>query len=383
MLNLEKKLELLKNSFIPAGIFAASILSFFIMGKLEPNSLLTLHFCIYALSALSIIVLLYFNQSSPLFFVITITLSYLFINGLKINLEQTYIESNLFLYLSVLVPFNFLIFYFLPERPFLNIRNVFLLLLIFAEIALAEKLREINFVPFSPSESGLSFLSLGLFAACFIVFFATSIVNGKIYSASLFFAALNVFFGFYYSANVNAITFFFAAAALTVFIGIIQNTYQAVYKDPLTNLYNRNSYIIHAKDFPLKYSIGIIAIDDYDKLFKAFRRLGLNSLVKMISLKINEAQTDSPVYRYSDDEFVVVFKNKDKNESFEELEKIRRSIAAAEFIISKLKKPVKLTVSAGVSEKKRSDANSIEVLTRAHKALQKTYKFTQNVTTKA
>ena len=47
------------------------------------------------------------------------------------------------------------------------------------------------------------------------------------------------------------------------------------------------------------------------------------------------------------------------------------------------KKPIKLTVSCAVSEKKRSDANSVEVLVRAHKALQKTYKFTQNVTSKA
>ena len=78
-----------------------------------------------------------------------------------------------------------------------------------------------------------------------------------------------------------------------------------------------------------------------------------------------------------------VFRNEDKNESFERLEKIRRSIASAEFVLNNRKKTVKLTVSTCVSEKKRSDANSIEVLFRAHKTLQKANEFSHNISSKA
>lgn len=103
----------------------------------------------------------------------------------------------------------------------------------------------------------------------------------------------------------------------------------------------------------------------------------------MIASRITETEFENQVYRYTPDEFVIIFKKEDKNEGFDRLEKIRRAVASAEFMLGRRKKPIKLTVSCAVSEKKRSDANSVEVLVRAHKALQKTYKFTQNVTSKA
>ena len=103
----------------------------------------------------------------------------------------------------------------------------------------------------------------------------------------------------------------------------------------------------------------------------------------MIAGRITEEEGEENVYRYNEDEFVIVFRNEDKNESFEHLEKIRRSIASAEFVLNNRKKAVKLTVSTCVSEKKRSDANSIEVLFRAHKTLQKANEFSHNISSKA
>lgn len=102
----------------------------------------------------------------------------------------------------------------------------------------------------------------------------------------------------------------------------------------------------------------------------------------MITMRLQDTETENPIYRYSEDEFVIIFKTKIK-ESFERLENIRRAVASAEFMLGKRQKGLKLTVSCCVSEKKRSDDNSIEVLIRTRKALQKAYQFTQNVTSKA
>ena len=88
------------------------------------------------------------------------------------------------------------------------------------------------------------------------------------------------------------------------------------------------------------------------------------------------------IYRYSEDEFILIFKNEDKKQCFEYLEEIRRSIAGSEFVLNS-KRIVKITVSAGVSEKKRSDADADTVLMRTREAVQRTYKFTQNMTSKA
>ena len=102
----------------------------------------------------------------------------------------------------------------------------------------------------------------------------------------------------------------------------------------------------------------------------------------MISERINNAGTDAVIYRYNDDELVTIFKNEGKNAAFEQMEQIRRAVASADFHLRKHKKAIKLTVSGCISEKKRSDANILEVLNRTRKALQKTSSFSCNITSK-
>ena len=99
--------------------------------------------------------------------------------------------------------------------------------------------------------------------------------------------------------------------------------------------------------------------------------------------KIIEEAGDENLYRYSNSEFIIIYKNESKKESFEHLEQIRRAIASAEFVLNNRKKSIKLTVSTCVSEKKRSDANAIEVLYRIHKTLQKANEFSHNISSQA
>ena len=89
------------------------------------------------------------------------------------------------------------------------------------------------------------------------------------------------------------------------------------------------------------------------------------------------------LFRCTPDEFVIIFPQAEKGTSYNRLDEIRRQIAASEFILPRIKKPVKLTVSCSIADKKRSDSNVSDVFIRAHRALQKTYKFTQNITSKA
>lgn len=385
-LNLERTLPLIKNIFIPALIFGFGILSFLLLDNITPASLITLHSCFYILSFTSFLILLYFNQSKPAFFISIMVLSYIMINLLKIISPQDYYNNPAFINLSLLVPLNLLVFYFLPKRKLLNKINVYILLALFAQYSLGERLntnnislsiQTLNFIP------QLAGLSLILFITVLISFFIKMTKSGTILDYNLFFVTLNIFCSFYYASSSTALTIFFSSAALTIILAIIQDIYYCTYKDTLTGLASRDAYMINSKDFPLKYSVGIISIDDYSLYNKKFGRFGSEALIKMIAHKIEETETDAQIYRYSDDEFVLIFKNEDKNSSFEKIEKIRRAIAGSGFMLKAYRKPIRLTVSASLSEKKRSDSNSVEVLSRTRKALQKTKEFSQNVTTKA
>lgn len=384
---MEKVLPLTKNMYIPGLIFGVALLSFYIKETMAVPSMLTWHTGFYVLNFISMMILLYYNQSKGIFFILCATLGYILINFLKNKYGASYLSGTEYNNLCVLMPLNLALFYFLPNQRLMLKENVYLLLAIFIQYSIIEQLSSrginLNFSLDGTYSNGLNNLALILFIlmACATFYVITN--SGSILDYSLFFANLEIMFGFFYSNSPTALTIFFGSASLTVLIAIIQNIYFSIYKDTLTGFASRNAFIIHSKNFPLKYSIGLVSIDDFDKLATMFGRRNQNNLLKMVSRKITDLTAEDAIYRYSENEFVIIFKNENKNESFVHLEEIRRAIAAASFVLNPRRNPLKITISASVSEKKRSDANHVEVLVRARKILQKTRSFSHNVTSKA
>lgn len=207
-------------------------------------------------------------------------------------------------------------------------------------------------------------------------------LNGKNSFYGLFFAYLNIILGLFYSSSASGLSLFFSTGICTLLLTTCIDIYTQIYKDELTYLDSRNAYVAHTKKLLHKYCVCIISIDDYDKL-SSIGKKNRNLITQMIAERIVELEKEAHIYRYTPDEFILIFNNLDKKESFARLEEIRRSIASALFQYNKRRKALRLTVSASVSEKKRSDANSYEVLLRAEKILQKTKAFSQNVTSQA
>lgn len=102
---------------------------------------------------------------------------------------------------------------------------------------------------------------------------------------------------------------------LSIAVAVVQDIYYSTYRDVLTGLAGRNAFIINAKNFPLKYSVGIVCIDDYEKLGQVFGRMGQNALTKMIASRITETEFENQVYRYTPDEFVIISKRKTKTKA--------------------------------------------------------------------
>lgn len=385
--NIERIFPLIKNILIPAVLFGTALICFYAYGSIAPASLTFLHISFYSISFAGFMILLYFNQRRPVFYILILTLSYVLINYLKNNFGADYATTSYYINLCFFLPLNLLAFYFIPSTRLLVKMNVFLLLALFAQFSLGELLGHldfrINLGLFNGHFGNLSILGFVLFIITLTLFFIRASQNGTILSYALFFCSLSLLFGMLYSHSPTALTIFYSCAALTLMLAIIQDLYYNTYKDPLTGLPGRYSYMINSASFPLKYSIGLISIDDYAQMQNVFGRRDRDILVRMITAKIIEEEGEENLYRYNDDEFLLIFKNENKNEGFEHLEKIRRAIASAEFILSNRKKSIKLTISTCVSEKKRSDANSMEVLFRIRKTLQKANEFSHNISSKA
>lgn len=388
LLILERFFPLLKNSTIPALILGASVLTFYGFTPLDNQTLINAHYIFYGLSAFIAILLIYFNTNKPLFYVFSVTLSYMLITELKKYLGTEYITNAAYINLSIILPLNLLIFYYLEEKKFFNKHNTYWLILILLEFSLIEHLSRLGIsfdtlANINSASNGLPILSSLMFVIVLISFYISSSVNGRILDTGLFFATIEIALGTAYSSTSNGLIIFYTAAMLTIFQSVSEHIYYVSYHDLLTGFSNRNAFLKHAPTFPLKYSVGLILIDDYERLSKVFGRYGTSALLKMISLRMNELEGDAQIYRYNVDEFIILYRGQDKNEAYNKTEQIRRGIAGTEFCLRGYSKPIKLTVSGAVSEKKRSDADAVEVIVRANKALQKTNRFTQNITTKA
>lgn len=384
--NLQQILPQVHNSHFPALVFGLALLGFYLYGDISLSSMNTFHVLFFIINLISAGILIYFNQRKPIFYLLNISLAYILINCFKNLYSLDYLSSPAYINLCFFVPINLVFCYFCPDSKLLTRQSVYWLLLLFGEYTLGEKLTHSSvFLALSlPTDTiNLTSSSILLFSLGTLACFIRMIYSGTIMDCSLFYTGLNIYCGFYYSSSPTALTIFFSAAALTILHCISKDIYYHTYTDEQTGLASRNAYLKQSEKFPLKYSLGIICIDNYEHLKQVFGRRGVYALTRMIALRIQEIESEALIYRYSEDEFVLIFKNNDKKESYERLENLRRGIASAEFMLGRRKKGLKLTISCCVSEKKRSDDNSMEVLKRTQKALQKAYQFTQNVTSKA
>lgn len=374
------------NSMLPALIFAAAFLGYFLYGEISLLARANLHIIFWSTNAVCLGILIYFNRRKPFFFLLSAVFSYITINWLKRHYSLDYLSTPGYINLCFFAPVNLAVFYFLPERRLLKIKNLFWLVFIFAEIAAAEYLDAADItISLNSGADGINLnsLSVGLFILFLLSAFIKCGLSGSILDTALFFSGLNLFAGFYYSSGSTALSIFFAAAAVTAATGAVREIRYSLCHDFLTGLPERNAYLKDTRHFPLKYSLAIICLDNGSRLSSILGRFKTQKLIKMLAMRLTELEPENPLYRYSGSEFILIFKNDNLKQSFEKLDNIRREIAASEFMFSRRSKGIKITVSGCVSEKKRSDANATEVLVRARRALQKTCQFTQNIASKA
>ena len=379
---LEKYLPLIGNMLFPAFIFSFGLFAFLSQGEFEFSTASVFHWSFYALSLAALVILLNFNQSRPLFFMITVFLGYLFLNYLKSRFGQEIKTTVWYDNLSVIIPTNLLFFYYYQQKRFFCYQSIVILIILALEYTIGEFLGRYGWsLAFYYAEYNI--VAILLFGTLVIISFIKAVKKGKLFDYSILFASLSVALGCYYCDTPSGVSIFFFMAQLILLIYLVYNLVYCHYYDELTGTYSRNSYLLQSKHFPLKYSLNIISIDNYDKLAVSIGRRHLDTITVMISEIIDEMIQEDVCYRYQADEFIIIYKKFDEKEAFAKSEEIRRKIAGLSFAYSTQAKPIKLTVSGSVAEKKRSDIGAVEVLRRAEEAMRKTLKFSHNVTSRA
>lgn len=369
-----------KTSYIPAAVFAAAFFYFCSALNFAPEQNVMWYVLFYVFCGINAAFLLFLQQTKTIFITIWLLIAGITLNNLKINYGIGFTTSPSWELLLILLPLNWLFFLIRDDIPLNNNNNFYCLCAVLFQTFLIEKAK--YFMPDIPA------YGVSLIGAEWIVVILVALIwhscNNTIKNAGVTYALISIGFALFYADSPAAVAIFFAASSFILLSASLHAFLYGLLRDALTGVHSRTAYYRHAKSaFPLKYSLGVIYIDNYEKIRMVYGARKTDMLTKMIVNKIQEADTGAAIYRYNDDEFILIFKNENKKQGREYLENIRRSIAGSEFMLGR--KPIKevITISAGISEKKRSDADAEVVLTRTREKVQKAYKFTQNLTSEA
>jgi len=181
---------------------------------------------------------------------------------------------------------------------------------------------------------------------------------------------------------------FITAAALSLTLGVLQDSHDMAFRDDLTGLPSRRALNERLSDLGRRYVIAMLDVDYFKKFNDAYGHDVGDQVLKMVARKIQRVKGGGRPYRYGGEEFIVIFKNRRLDEAIPHLEEVRKAIAAYRLVIRDNSRPLKsgegkkhrytsesetgetasVTISIGVAE---SDDRSIpaDVIKEADQAL--------------
>ena len=376
---LERYLQLCGNMLLPCFWFVLTLFTYLLNDDWGYEQASLFHQFYLGINVVLMLILLNFNQGRGAFFSLVVLLAYLGINYLKKNYGADYINSAYYNNAIILLSLNMLFFYLYPPQHFVDKRSLYYVVMVLIEYSIFEFVSKYN-LSLNWRFYGVNIAAVVALGVLVITAFFRAISYGALYDYSILFASLAIVLGLYLGSDALGFSSFFLCFGVIELSMTIYCLSYSYFFDDDTGLYNRNSYLRQARDFPPKYSLGVLSVDSFVNLNKALSKRQKNELFNLLIDILQESIDENMiVYRYTSDKLIVFGEQLTLKEMREYLENFRRNVAGTEFALHKHPTSIRITISGGVAEKKRVDANAEVVLARAEKVMYETLKFTGNV----
>ena len=308
--------------------------------------------------------------------------------------------------IALLIPLNFILLAFFPERGSKgHSLFAFFALLFFESVFVAVVSRPEqpapNFLHSSPVvslHSGIPQPALLIFALALlfllfrIVQFQKPTIIGMFWSLIATWLALNA------GGIGRTASAYFGAAALILAGSIIENSYALAYRDELTGLNSRRAFNDALLRLRPPYAIAAVDIDHFKSINDTYGHDVGDDVLRMVASKIARVGGGGEAFRVGGEEFTVLFPGKTGQEIVDYLELLRLEIEASTFRVrseeerrkgqrspespqrraEKKRRPVprkthgpvslSVTVSIGIGES-QSKLSSDEIINQADRAL--------------
>lgn len=376
-----------KNSLFSIFLTGAFFVYFFTLSEFSESTYHTIHLLFIITTILTLLCAAGFRILSILMAVSIIYLGAVVVTSLRYAYGEDYIFSAGYNIWSILFIPNLLmadiIFYKQKNNKYWSWFYVFL----FLETAIIEKLQNPNIDAdsyyFYKHIGAMNHPAFYISVLCIIILFFRYIKNGKMLDGAMLFSSILIFTSMLVSDNPFTFNLFLWAGVSVCFVTMLSYLSYIRFKDEDLDIAGLRACLYETeKKCPLKYSISLLYIDDYERLLKRFGYNKMILLKKMFINRIKKTCADVLIYNYTPEAMILVFANENALDSFTKAEEIRRTLVKSIFVFNE-NNHLQLTVSQCISEKKRSDLNTLAVLERAEESLQKACKFTRNITIKA
>ena len=181
-----------------------------------------------------------------------------------------------------------------------------------------------------------------------------------------------------------AAALWFSAAGLILGATLLDSTYRMAYHDELTGLPGRRSLNETLMNLGRQYVVAMIDVDHFKSFNDRFGHDTGDDVLRLIAAKLARLSGGAKTFRYGGEEFAAVFPGKTAEEAHGHLEAYRRALADTPFRVRRKKggpgaaKPVRVTVSIGVSASDRRTKDPAVVLKAADQALYRAKKAGRN-----
>jgi diguanylate cyclase (GGDEF)-like protein len=306
--------------------------------------------------------------------------------------------------IALLLPLNFILLTFFPERGYQG-RSLFwfLALLFFESVFVAAIARPdqpvltlLHISPLASIHSRLPQPALLLFVVALIYLLVRLVRFQKPTIIGMFWALIATWLALNAGGIGKVGSAYFGVAALILASSIVENSYALAYRDELTGLHSRRAYNDALLRLKPPYAVAAVDIDHFKSINDTYGHDIGDQVLRMVASKLTRVGGGGDPYRVGGEEFTILFPGRTGKEIVDTLELLRLNIESSTFRVrsgderrkvqrsadrrSKGKKaetphlspgsPVSLsvTVSIGIGES-QPKLSSDEIINQADKAL--------------
>jgi diguanylate cyclase (GGDEF)-like protein len=240
---------------------------------------------------------------------------------------------------ALLIPFNFVLLTFLPERSSEG-RTVFecLLLLFFESIFVAVLARPEQSVPAFLHSPLIHSIHLRIPQPAIAVFilawgrllyrilqFHKAIDNGMLWALAAVFLSLNA------GGAGRLGTVYFGVAAFILASSVVENSYSLAYRDELTGLDSRRAFNDALVRLKHPYALAAVDIDHFKSINDSYGHDTGDQVLRMVAARLARVSGGGQSFRVGGEEFTILFPAKTAKDVSQHLEILRMDIESCSF----------------------------------------------------